>query len=159
MLRKVGSIPSLDLVGDQCSIWGDKRVGGSPWVENERGTGRDGESIPSGLCMSEGDFRNNILPNEERWVSDLHVEGRYVVGAGCWQLAPVSGNWATHLSVSWQKGKVLPNGDWWNRKADNELKQVPHCNESQGWRPDTVVSIPGPEAPLYVELCEMRSSL
>ena len=37
--------------------------------------------------------------------------GRCVVGAGCWQLAPVSGNWATHLSVSWQKGKVLPNGD------------------------------------------------
>ena len=35
----------------------------------------------SGLYMSEGDFRNNILPNEGRWVSGLQVEG-VVLGGG-----------------------------------------------------------------------------
>ena len=73
-----------------------RELGASPQWQEWKGTGRDRKSMRStGLYMSEGDFRNNIAPNGGRWASGL--QGDCLVGAGCWQLAPVTGNWATRL--------------------------------------------------------------
>lgn len=66
-----------------------------------KGAGRCRKTCCLG-CMCQSLFqKRHILPNEGRWVSGLQKTEQWRGSAwregGCWQLAPVAGNWATHL--------------------------------------------------------------